>query len=584
MDIWQHLKMSGEIELQGLTETLASRFSQLIARGHSVAALLSHFSDEFGHLPVDTLRNLAQASRNWQVWNIRKRQLEAARKDVGLPALPVEVFHQAVTPDQLDAIVRTARLCPKTDVEDEAEWPEILAAGVDLWSRGMKLAKKEGVVRCNAKDLEHPANSEYGQYIKRQEDLDNIAPHTWLAMRRGVKEGVLELSIDLPSEDLLQEVKNFQPQLGPPAAGRKPESLLDELILDDLVPWLKRILDAEAQIQVTKRATEALSGLLHTSGVQSKRLGAVYLSKPKAPVAAILADREGEPLAHKVLKAEGNWPDRVLDFFREHETQHVVLPFSALDPGLLSQLETKLAAEKIQLLKIRPAALSEARRPFTDPPLRMGSSTASALVLARRALDPLKEWSRVDPVSIGIAEYQNDLDPDLLRAALVETVELCKLERRKGKRVHMGASASKGNVAMAQLNPMVKSLNDLRPGMTVHGMITNISHFGAFVNIGLPQEALVHISELSDSFVSNPNEVVRIGQKVTAHVLSVEPARGRISLSLKSNPKISYDRDDRGGGLRSASARPGGPGREGNGAPPMSKAEALANLEKLFKK
>ena len=130
---------------------------------------------------------------------------------------------------------------------------------------------------------------------------------------------------------------------------------------------------------------------------------------------------------------------------------------------------------------------------------------------------------------------------------------------------------------MARLNPLVKTLNDLRGGMTVHGVVTNISHFGAFVNLGLPQEALVHISELSDQFVENPNEVVSIGQQVTAHVLAVDPGRGRISLSLKSQAKVLLDRD-RGGGRGDRD-----PSRS-RGSDTMSKAEALANLEKLFKK
>ncbi len=129
---------------------------------------------------------------------------------------------------------------------------------------------------------------------------------------------------------------------------------------------------------------------------------------------------------------------------------------------------------------------------------------------------------------------------------------------------------------MARLNPLVKTLNDLRGGMTVHGVVTNISHFGAFVNLGLPQEALVHISELSDQFVENPNEVVSIGQQVTAHVLSVDPPRGRISLSLKNQNRVLLEGmgGGRGGG---GGGRPGGGGH-------VSKSKALADLEKLFKK
>ncbi len=228
------------------------------------------------------------------------------------------------------------------------------------------------------------------------------------------------------------------------------------------------------------------------------------------------------------------------------------------------------------LQTIPAQALAEARRPLTDPPHRLGDAVASALVLARRALDPIKAWSAVDPVSIGIAEYQSDLDAERLRTALAETVEICRLERRRGKSSGRSVATSRGSAAGARLNALVASIADLKPGMTVHGVVTNISHFGAFIGLGLPQEALVHISELSDEFVSNPNEVVRIGQQVTARVLSCDVNRGRISLTMRNPARVEAQlrRTERQGGTV-------GPASEQR---PRTKAEALAHLERLFKK
>jgi transcriptional accessory protein Tex/SPT6 len=449
----------------------------------------------------------------------------------------------------------------------------------------MALARKEGRVISRAKDLGHPQAAEFDAYVRLEEKLADLPPHRWLAMRRGEREGVLQLSLELPEAALLEEVKRFQPSLGENARSRTPESLLRELVLDDLTPWLLRLLDMDAQAQAVRSATEAFAGLLRSTSVQARQLGAVHLIRPGAPVAMVSVDREGDLSAQRVVKGEGNWLDKVMEFLQEHGLQTVVVPTTAPSAEMLAALETRLAAASAQVVKVRPAALAEARQPLVDPPHRLSASVASALVLARRALDPLKEWSLVDPVAIGIAEYQNDLDTDQLRAALVETAELCRLERRRGKRVHMGGAVPRGSAAMARLNPLVKSLTDLRAGMTVHGVITNISHFGAFVNIGLPQEALVHISELSDRFVSNPNEVVSIGQQVTAHVLSVDPSRGRISLSLKTQRPV--DREERrpggGNGFARTAPLPGGGGVPRPGAQ-MSKAQALANLEKLFKK
>ena len=79
----------------------------------------------------------------------------------------------------------------------------------------------------------------------------------------------------------------------------------------------------------------------------------------------------------------------------------------------------------------------------------------------------------------------------------------------------------------------IHSINDLKEGMIVPGIITNITNFGCFVDIGVHQDGLVHVSQLTDHYVSNPNEVVRLNQKVMVKVTGVEIDRKRISLSIK---------------------------------------------------
>jgi uncharacterized protein len=80
----------------------------------------------------------------------------------------------------------------------------------------------------------------------------------------------------------------------------------------------------------------------------------------------------------------------------------------------------------------------------------------------------------------------------------------------------------------------VSEISDLKPGMTVPGIVTNVTAFGAFVDIGVHQDGLVHISELSDSFVKDPADVVNVQQKVTVRVIAVDLERKRISLSMKT--------------------------------------------------
>jgi protein Tex len=80
----------------------------------------------------------------------------------------------------------------------------------------------------------------------------------------------------------------------------------------------------------------------------------------------------------------------------------------------------------------------------------------------------------------------------------------------------------------------VETIADLQPGMKLEGVVTNVTAFGAFVDVGVHQDGLVHISELSDRFVKDPSEVVKAGDVVVVRVKSVEVARKRIALTMKS--------------------------------------------------
>jgi uncharacterized protein len=102
-------------------------------------------------------------------------------------------------------------------------------------------------------------------------------------------------------------------------------------------------------------------------------------------------------------------------------------------------------------------------------------------------------------------------------------------------------------------------IEDLKPGMKLPGIVTNVAAFGAFIDIGVHQDGLAHISQLSDQFVKAPSDVLKVGQKVMATVLEVDRERKRISLSLKTNPEIGAtprQRDNSGGGGRNFQNRP----------------------------
>ena len=91
----------------------------------------------------------------------------------------------------------------------------------------------------------------------------------------------------------------------------------------------------------------------------------------------------------------------------------------------------------------------------------------------------------------------------------------------------------RAELAQPEMTADVMEISDLKEGMTLTGVVRNVSAFGAFVDIGVHQDGLVHVSEMADRFVSNPLDFVRVGQNVRVRVLSVDTKKGRISLSMK---------------------------------------------------
>lgn len=135
----------------------------------------------------------------------------------------------------------------------------------------------------------------------------------------------------------------------------------------------------------------------------------------------------------------------------------------------------------------------------------------------------------------------------------------------------------------AQFKEGVDKIEDLKPGMMLEGVVTNVTNFGAFVDIGVHQDGLVHISHLSDKFVKDPREVVKAGDVVKVKVLEVDVPRRRIGLSMKKDaaPAPGSERDSSRTAGRTAEPRAKKPRREPSSKPQGAMAEALA---KAFRK
>ena len=127
----------------------------------------------------------------------------------------------------------------------------------------------------------------------------------------------------------------------------------------------------------------------------------------------------------------------------------------------------------------------------------------------------------------------------------------------------------------------IKSIEDVKVGMTVPGIVTNITNFGAFVDIGVKQDGLVHVSQLSNKYITDPNEVVKLNQKVTVTVTEVDSARKRFGLTMKGQGAVQSSKDNQSG---NRDRRPADNGKPSNKKPePLNPFQSkLMELKKKF--
>jgi protein Tex len=130
---------------------------------------------------------------------------------------------------------------------------------------------------------------------------------------------------------------------------------------------------------------------------------------------------------------------------------------------------------------------------------------------------------------------------------------------------------------VARFNDGVQELKDLKPGMQLEGAVTNVAQFGAFVDVGVHQDGLVHVSQLANRFIKDAREVVKTGDIVSVRVVEVDLARGRIALSMKRDAAPSSDSGGHRPSARDERA-PRGPQRSAEPAPPNAMAAAFSKL------
>jgi predicted RNA-binding protein with RPS1 domain len=566
---------------------------EALQAGDDLAVLLGKRAEAF---PKFTPRQL------WLVWRAAKAQgahiahleaVAARRRAAKQPPIPNALLRQTVAAHEVAILERADELAPPGRAAEHRRRDAIKEA-VAVWNACLAVARRDGVIHVKVVGRTKAAKEAWADYAGGT-PLSDLPAHRWLALRRGTNEGAIKLTLELPEEAFVQQFAARRTELSAVAGGREPAALYEALVKPDLEDVVLGLTDDDAEQAAIRTAAESYLGLLTATPVRAEHVAGVWVGKKGGQLAVAIVGPDGQVVHHGKAYPKDSPVAAVEGVVGAHVIEAVALPVSADDLDTLNALAAgfeNFAVERI------PASAMKASTATVEG--KMPPACKQAAVLALRALRPAESWGGIDPVGLGLAEYQQDLDEARLRDAMNEMQALASagvrpedLARPDGK----GARKAAARAPAAPLNPLVKSVDDLRPGMKVNGVVTNVAQFGAFVNIGLPLEGLVHISELAEHYVKDPTEVVKVGLHVSARVLSVDRGRGRIALSLRPDRAAPGPRDREVGerprsrapldtsprAIRSGgSPRPGGGGPGGGGG--GDRARALADLEKLFKK
>lgn len=581
---------------------------------------------------------------------------------------------------------------------------ERVAEDAELRGRVRDLTRGKGVVKSSVIAGKENEVSKFQDYYDYAEKLADIPSHRVLAIRRGETEGFLVWSIDAPAEEIQAIMQRAVVE------GRRAAKQLTLVAQDAYKRLLAPSITVELRLELKTRADDEA---IRIFGQNLEQL----LLAPPAGERVVIGLDPGFRTGVKVAAVSRTGAVVETDAWYLHQEDR----FAVQLERLIAKVEADLiaigngtASRETETLVKRVLQQTKGRRPQVVVVNESGASIYSAsdlareelpdldltlrgaVSIARRLQDPLAELVKIDPKSIGVGQYQHDVNQPQLKRRLDEIVESCvnrvgvevntasvallsyvagvgptlaqnivKLRDEQGGfrsrralldvprlgakafeqaagflRVRGGAhpldasavhperyplveriaadlgvqvSALVGDEALAQkIEPTryvsdevglptlrdivaelkkpgrdpreqfeppafrddVKEPKDLVIGMQLEGVVTNIVAFGCFVDIGVHQDGLVHVSQLADRYVSDPNQVVKVGQKVKVTVQGIDLPRNRIALSMKTNPDLTgagsgagagaarAARPDQRGDARGGDRRPGGARRE----------------------
>ena len=587
---------------------------------------------------------------------------------------PLKTARRFTTPPPTaDAGAKSTTLTPEQAIQGAQDIiAEIVAEDERSRNQLRQTFRREAFIESKVvkakKDTDEAAK--YSDYFDCEEPLRRCSSHRLLAMRRGEAEGILRVKITVDDEEAVGRLKRHYVRGNGPC-----QKLVAEAVEDGYKRLLQPSIETEFAALSKEQADEQAIHVF-TANLRQLLLGAPLGQKRvmgidpgfRTGCKVVCLDAQGNLLHHEAI-----FPHPPVNH-RMQATMHVVKMISDYDIEAIAIGNGTASRETESFVK---DALATNHSSTTPPSVFVvsedGASVYSAsklardefpnedvtvrgaVSIARRLMDPLAELVKIDPKSIGVGQYQHDVDQTKLKRSLDQTVESCVnsvgvnlntasqhllmyvsglgptlakniVEYRKANGAFTSRSqlkkvsrlgpaafeqcagflripnapnpldnsavhpesyhiveqmakdqqctvreliADKGlrekidigryvddTVGLPTLNdimnelekpgrdpreqieqfefdPNVKEIDDLEEGMVLPGIVTNITNFGAFVDIGVHQDGLVHVSQLANRYVRDPNEVVHLHQKVKVKVTEIDRRRNRISLTMK---------------------------------------------------
>ncbi len=603
----------------------------------------------------------------------KRRTRATIAKEKGLEPLAQLIFEQgAIDVDQEAAKYVDPEKKVTTAAEAVAGARDIIAewvnenAGVREKIRALYFEK--GVFKAQVIRGKEVEGANYKDYFEWQEPVKTVPSHRILAVRRAEKEEILMLKVVVPENEALAILESHFLK-----AGNRAAQEVKTAIFDSYRRLLSLSMETEIRLATKEKAdkeaitvfTQNLRQLLMASPLGQHRVMAIdpgYRTGCKVvcldALGNILQNDTIYPTGSEYQQSEAVRTLKTMCAFHKVE-------FVAIGNGTASRETEDFVRgiglpEDIHILIVSESGASiysasdVAREEFPD----FDVTVRGAISIGRRLMDPLAELVKIDPKSIGVGQYQHDVDQGLLKQSLDDVVVSCvnlvgvelnsasrqlltyvsglgpgraqsivdyrnehgpfrsrqqlydvpklsskAIEQASGfLRIRDGdnpldASAvhpesyfiidlmsrdlrcavrdllrqdalrqqinlqkyATDKIGLPTLTDIIAELakpgrdprqqfeifhftegvhkpEDLKPGMKMPGIVTNITNFGAFVDVGVHLDGLVHISQLSDKYVRDPNDIVKVHQKVNVTVLDIDLQRKRIALSMKTNP------------------------------------------------